>query len=75
MSVRILLHLFRAALNTGLPIVERHARAYRVRYYENDRKPGFDATVFAPSVDFRFKNDTPSYILIQATVDPVKKTL
>lgn len=67
--------LFRAALNTGLPIVERHAHAYRVRYYENDRKPGFDATVFAPSVDFRFKNDTPSYILIQATVDPVKKTL
>lgn len=67
--------LFRAALNTGLPIVERHAHAYRVRYYENDRKPGFDATVFAPSVDFRFKNDTPAYILIQATVDPVKKTL
>jgi len=67
--------LFRAALNTGLPIVERHAHAYRVRYYENDRKPGFDATVFAPNVDFRFKNDTPAYILIQATVDPVKKTL
>ncbi|MEK7497977.1 MAG: VanW family protein, partial [Patescibacteria group bacterium] len=26
--------LFRAALNAGLPIVERHAHAYRVYYYE-----------------------------------------
>lgn len=67
--------MFRAALNTGLPIVERHAHAYRVKYYENDSKPGFDATVFAPSVDFRFKNDTPAHILVQASVDPVKKIL
>ncbi len=57
--------LFRAALNTGLPIVERKGHAYRVKYYENDRKPGFDATVYAPSVDFKFKNDTPAHILIQ----------
>ena len=61
--------LFRAALNTGLPIIERKGHAYRVRYYENDRKPGFDATVYAPSVDFKFKNDTPAHILIQANVD------
>lgn len=27
---------FRAALNAGLPITERHAHAYRVSYYEND---------------------------------------
>ena len=67
--------LFRAALNTGLPIIERHAHAYRVRYYENDQKPGFDATVFAPSVDFKFKNDTPAYILIQSIVDSRKKLL
>jgi vancomycin resistance protein YoaR len=33
--------LFRAALNAGLPIIERHAHAYRVYYYENDSKPGF----------------------------------
>ncbi len=57
--------LFRAALNSGLPIVERKGHAYRVKYYENDRKPGFDATVYAPSVDFKFKNDTPAHILIQ----------
>lgn len=67
--------LFRAALNAGLPIVERHAHAYRVKYYENDRKPGFDATVYAPSVDLKFKNDTDAYILIQAKVDKVNKLL
>ncbi len=61
--------LFRAALNAGLPIVERTAHAYRVGYYEADSKPGFDATVFAPYVDFKFKNDTPASILIQTDVD------
>ena len=61
--------LFRAALNTGLPIVDRTAHAYRVGYYENDSKPGFDATVFGPTVDFKLKNDTGSHILIQTVVD------
>lgn len=67
--------LFRAALNTGLPIVERKGHAYRVKYYENDRKPGFDATVYAPTVDFKFQNDTPAHILIQGAVDKTKRTL
>jgi vancomycin resistance protein YoaR len=61
--------LFRAALNTGLPIIERHAHAYRVKYYENDSKAGLDATVYNPTADLRFKNDTPGYILIQTKVD------
>jgi vancomycin resistance protein YoaR len=61
--------LFRAALNAGLPIIERVAHAYRVGYYENDSKPGFDATVFAPTADLKIKNDTPAYILIQTEVD------
>lgn len=61
--------LFRAALNAGLPIVERTAHAYRVGYYENDSKPGFDATVFGPTVDFKIKNDTPAYILVQTEID------
>ena len=67
--------LFRAALDAGLPINARTAHAYRVHYYENDRKPGFDATVFAPSVDLKFKNDTPSPILIQTEVDKAKNLL
>ncbi len=62
--------LFRAILNAGLPVVERHAHAYRVGYYEQDSPPGFDATVFVPSVDLKFKNDTGNYILIQTLIDP-----
>jgi len=58
--------LFRAVLNAGLPIVKRTAHAYRVGYYEQGFPPGLDATVFYPSVDFQFKNDTPSHILIQS---------
>ncbi len=65
--------LFRAAINTGLPILNRTAHAYRVSYYENDSGPGFDATVFSPSVDLKFKNDTPAPILIQTQVDEVNK--
>jgi vancomycin resistance protein YoaR len=67
--------VFRAALNAGLPITERHAHAYRVGYYEQDTKAGIDATVYAPSPDLKFTNDTPAYILIQATADTQKRTL
>lgn len=61
--------LFRAILNAGLPITERHAHAYRVGYYEEDSPPGIDATVFYPSVDLKFVNDTGNYILIVSTID------
>ncbi|MBI3954430.1 VanW family protein [Candidatus Collierbacteria bacterium] len=61
--------LFRAILNAGLPVVERKAHAYRVSYYEQDSKPGLDATVFSPSVDLKFLNDTSNHILIQAKAD------
>jgi len=57
--------LFRAILNAGLPIVERHPHSYRVSYYEQNYDPGFDATVYSPHPDLRFKNDTKNYILIQ----------
>ena len=67
--------LFRAALNSGLPIIERHAHAYRVHYYEDDLGPGFDATVFDPSADLKFKNDTGDFILIQTDIDLKKKQL
>src|SRR5260221_4925265 len=61
--------MFRAAMNSGLPIVERHAHAYRVHYYEEDADPGLDATIYSPTVDFKFKNDTANYILIQTQID------
>jgi len=61
--------LFRAILNAGLPVIERAAHAYRVGYYEQDSPPGFDATVYGPTPDLKFKNDTPAYILIEAQAD------
>ena len=67
--------LFRAVLNAGLPVEERHAHAYRVSYYEQDSQPGFDATVFDPTADLKFKNDTPAHILIQSDVSLGTKTL
>lgn len=61
--------LFRAVLSAGLPVVERRAHAYRVGYYEQGFGPGLDATVYSPTTDFKFKNDTEKYILIQPTID------
>lgn len=62
---------FRALLNAGLPITERHAHAYRVGYYEEGGfQPGIDATVYVPSVDLKFKNDTGHWILVQTIIDP-----
>lgn len=63
--------LYRAVLNAGLPVVERVAHTYRVGFYEEGGYlPGLDATVYPPSPDFRFKNDTGHWILIQSTFDP-----
>jgi vancomycin resistance protein YoaR len=67
--------LFRAALNAGLPIVERNPHAYRVGYYEQDSLPGIDAAIYYPTVDLKFKNDTGNYILIQTFVDPNEQRL
>ncbi len=56
---------FRAALNSGLPILERRNHSYRVPYYE---PAGTDATIYDPKPDFRFKNDTGRAILIQTKI-------
>ncbi len=58
--------LFRVAVNSGLKITERHPHAYPVHYYD---PPGFDATVYPPSPDLKFLNDTPADILLQSHVD------
>jgi len=67
--------LFRAVLDTGLPIIERRAHSYRVGYYEQDSPVGLDATVYAPTTDFKFINDTGNYILIQTEFIPEKAVL
>lgn len=62
--------LFRSALNSGLKIIERHPHSYRVGYYEQGGfSPGIDATVFAPQVDLKIKNNTPAYVLIQTKIN------
>ena len=66
---------FRALLNAGLPITQRRAHAYLVGYYEQDSPPGLDATVYVPSVDLKFRNDTDNYILVQTQVDPDNQQL
>ncbi len=54
--------MFRTALASGLPITERRNHSYRVSYYE---PAGTDATIYIPSPDLKFKNDTGNNILIQ----------
>ncbi len=63
--------LFRMAMNSGLDIVQRRNHSLVVSYY-NDLEnglPGTDATIYEPAPDFKFKNDTDNYILIQAEMD------
>ena len=74
--------LFRAAFNAGFPIVERYSHAYRVSYYEqgssggvDPRLAGLDATVYFPLVDFKFKNDSPYWILMETYVNVQARTL
>jgi vancomycin resistance protein YoaR len=66
---------FRAVLDTGLPVLERRAHAYRVGYYEQDSPVGFDATVYSPTTDFKFKNDTPGHLLIQTYTNAAAASL
>lgn len=66
---------FRAAFFGGYPILERYPHAYRVSWYERGFGPGLDATVYAPLVDFKFRNDTPYYLLITTVVDEKAGTL
>lgn len=56
---------FRAALASGLPILERRNHSYRVVYYE---PAGTDATIYDPKPDLRFKNDTGNSILIKTKI-------
>jgi vancomycin resistance protein YoaR len=67
--------IFRAAFNAGFEIVERHPHAYRVAYYENGDPVGWDATIFSPIVDFKFRNDTPNYYLLEVETNQAANTL
>jgi vancomycin resistance protein YoaR len=66
---------FRAAFFGGYEILERWAHGYRVTWYETGSGPGLDATIYTPDVDFKFRNDTGHYLLIQTYTDPEAGTL
>jgi vancomycin resistance protein YoaR len=61
--------VFRAAFMGGFELVERWAHGYRVGWYETNSVPGLDATVYSPDIDFKFRNDTDHYLLIQTETD------
>lgn len=67
--------VFRAAIYAGLPIMEWYPHTSRLPNYERDGwGPGFDASILQEGPnpeewpDFKFKNDTDSWLLIEATV-------
>lgn len=64
--------IFRSAYAAGLPIVERYNHGYVVSWYG---EPGLDATIFTPSVDFRFRNDTGAYLLMEPVMNSDAGTL
>lgn len=55
---------FRAAMGAGFPIVERRNHSYQVGYYFENGVSGTDATIYDPKPDFRFKNDTAHWVLL-----------
>lgn len=68
--------IFRAAFTGGYTIIERNAHGYRVGFYEQGGfPPGLDAAIFTPERDFRFQNDTPYHLLIQADIYPATNQL
>ena len=63
--------VFRAAIYSGLKITARRNHAYPVSYY----KPyGMDATIYVPKPDFKFVNNTPGHILMQASIEGTQLT-
>jgi len=73
--------LFRAAFFGGFPIVERHAHAYRVRYYEqqsngwaDNNLAGLDASIYIPVADLKFTNDSDYWILMETEMSGASLT-
>lgn len=57
---------FRMAMKSGMTITARRNHSLVVRYYNDpsNGNPGTDATIYDPSPDFKFLNDTGNYLLI-----------
>lgn len=68
---------FRAAMNSGLDIVERRNHSLVVSYYNDpaNNNPGTDATIYDPAPDLKIKNDTQNHILLITEMDATKSEL
>ncbi len=69
--------LFRMAMNSGMPISQRRNHSLVVGYYADpvNGNPGTDATLYEPSADLKFVNDTGGYLLLQTSIDYAKQQL
>lgn len=69
--------LFRMAMNSGMNITQRQNHSLVVGYYADpvNGNPGTDATLYEPSLDLKFKNDTGHYLLLQTNIDYKKQQL
>jgi hypothetical protein len=65
--------LYRAVFNAGLQIVSRRNHSYVINFYEN--VAGWDATVFAPYTDFKWRNDSAGPVWIFTSTNPDKATV
>ncbi len=65
--------MYRAVFYAGLQITSRTPHSYMINFYENIK--GFDATVFTPSVDFKWRNDSASPVYIVASTNPNQATV
>ncbi len=57
--------IYNAVLIANLEVVERHPHSRRVNYVPIDK----DATIFYPTLDFKFKNNTKDNIKILCSTD------
>lgn len=61
--------VFKAALFSGFPIVERANHSYAVGYYAQVDGYGLDSTIYPGVRDLKFTNDTGAAILVQTYID------
>lgn len=64
--------VFRALYGAGLPIAERRNHSYQVHYYDPQ---GLDATIYQPSQDLKFANDSGGALWFQTDWDDANARL
>lgn len=72
--------VFRTAFWAGVPITERHAHPFYISWYDafsfpSQAAPGMDATIYTGVQDFKFVNDTGTWLLMESEVDEAQQIL